>query len=56
MIDAANTGSNDFSPLDNPENDCNKCNNEKNVYDTSGAVSKKSDCPGDYQNDRDNIK
>ena len=24
---------------------CNNCNNKKNVYDASGTVSKKSDCP-----------
>ena len=38
------------------ENYCNNCNNQKYMNDSAGAVSKKSDRPGDYQYYRDDVK
>lgn len=46
----------DTSTLNNPEYYCNKCNNQQNVNDASGAVGKKSYRPGDYQNYCDDVK
>ena len=46
----------DFSPLNNPQYYCNNCNYKKNVYDASCTVSKKTNCPADDQNYRDDVK
>jgi hypothetical protein len=50
------TMSNYSSPLDHSEDDGNEGNNKENVNDASGAVSEKSDGPGDNQYDRDDVK
>ena len=44
------------SSLDYSEYYCDKCNNKKYVNDSAGAVSKKSDGPGDYQDYCDDVK
>ena len=46
----------DTSTLDNPEYYCNKRNYKKDVNNTAGAVSKKSDGPGDDQDYCDDVK
>ena len=46
----------DSPPLNDSENNCNNCNYQKNVNDTTGAVSKKTDCPSDDQDYCDDIK
>jgi len=46
----------DFSPLNDPDDDGYDCNNEKDMYETSGAVCEKSDGPSDDEDYRDDIK
>ncbi len=44
------------STLNDPEYYSYKSNNKKNVYDASGTVGKKSDCPTNEQDYCDEIK
>jgi hypothetical protein len=45
-----------LSPLNDPEYDCDKRNNQKSMNQVSRAERKKSDCPCDHKDDRDDIK
>ena len=46
----------DLPSLNNPEYDCNYCNNKKNMNDASGTISEEPDGPGDNQDYRYDIK
>ena len=46
----------DSSPLDNPHQNCNDCNDKQDVYQASGMECEKSQCPCNYQYYRDYIK
>jgi hypothetical protein len=46
----------DSSALNNPNYNCNNCNNKQNVYDTPGMVTDKSDCPCNDQDNCDDVK